>query len=281
MQILNHISALQAAIAASVKDKPSVGFVPTMGALHAGHTSLITKAASENDIVVASVFVNPTQFNEQADLLKYPRTLDNDAILAEKAGCHFLFVPDVSEIYPDNSSRLLSIDFGPLEQYMEGAFRPGHFIGMASVVKRLFDIVQPTRAYFGEKDFQQLAIVRRMVQMLNIPVEIIGCPTVRENDGLAMSSRNMHLNPTERLAAVIISQTLIQAQKNRLSLSAQDVKSLAVQQLHSSPLIKVEYFDLVDAVSLAPINTWDDCPAVRACVAVKLGSTRLIDNMPL
>jgi pantoate--beta-alanine ligase len=252
-----------------------------MGALHAGHTSLISKGKQENGLMVASIFVNPTQFTEQSDLVNYPRTLDNDALLAEKAGCDLLFVPEVSEIYPDAAPKLLNIDFGLLEKYMEGAFRPGHFKGMATVVKRLFDIVQPDRAYFGEKDFQQLAVVRLMVQMLHIPIEIIGCPTIRENDGLAMSSRNIRLSPSEREASIIISKTLTEAQQNKKILSPEAIKVQAINHLKASSLIDVEYFELVDAESLTPVHSWSDSNNVRACVAVRLGNTRLIDNIAL
>jgi pantoate--beta-alanine ligase len=281
LKIIETISGLNKLLNPTTNQSLKIGFVPTMGALHKGHISLIEKAKTENDIVVSSIFVNPTQFNDIKDLQNYPRTWDADVEKLKNAGCDILFAPSVSEIYPEGEPKLLDISFGKMENTMEGKFRTGHFKGMATVVHRLFDAVKPTIAYFGEKDFQQMSIVKKMVQLLNLDIAIKGCETIRENDGLAMSSRNIHLTDDERKEAAIISQVLFEAQKNTGKLSVHDTLKTATNRLNSSKLINLEYFEIVDSTSLQPITNWADAAEKRACVAVRIGKTRLIDNIAL
>jgi pantoate--beta-alanine ligase len=257
------------------------GFVPTMGALHEGHMSLMRRSSSENDLTVCSIFVNPTQFTESADLTNYPRPLEADKEKAAAAGCDVLFIPTVSDIYPENHPELLDVDFGSLESVMEGAFRKGHFRGVATVVFRLFNIVKPDRAYFGEKDYQQLLIIRRLAQLKGLPIEIISCPTVREPDGLALSSRNIHLTGKDRRNAVLISRSLFQAQRDAGRLPVSEVRKNALETLSAARDLQVEYFEIVDGETLQPIRSWDEATVKRACVAARVGSTRLIDNIPL
>lgn len=257
----------------------SVGFVPTMGALHQGHISLVEKAKSENSLVVSSIFVNPIQFNDKNDLHNYPRTLQADLAMLEKAGCDVVFVPSVEQVYPEQEVEG-SYDFGLLDRTMEGSFRPGHFNGVAIVVKRLFEIVNPTRAYFGEKDFQQLAIIRRLVEILKLNIEIIGCPIVREKDGLAMSSRNLRLSAEERKKAVSISQTLFEAQRRSRTMSVPELKKWVDSSLQASSGLSAEYFEIVDPLTLQSISSWPNGQAV-GCIAVRVGDIRLIDNISL
>lgn len=277
MKIVHTIIDLQMELAIAKKEGQNVGFVPTMGALHAGHIALVKQSVAENDISVVSIFVNPTQFNDPNDLLKYPRTLENDCVLLEETGNAIVFAPSVNEIYPEPDTRIF--DFGTLESVMEGKFRPGHFNGVAQVVSRLFDIVKPTRAYFGEKDFQQLAIICAMVRQLNLPVEIIAHPIVREADGLAMSSRNARLTPEQRQNAVVISQALLasKAKKNLLTIS--ELKQQVMAQINATTGLEVEYFDLVDCDSLQSVEDWNDSEHVVGCIAVFAGEVRLIDNV--
>ncbi|MFM7054792.1 MAG: pantoate--beta-alanine ligase [Bacteroidota bacterium] len=257
-----------------------VGFIPTMGALHSGHISLVNKALTECDWVVSSIFVNPTQFNDPKDLLHYPRTPESDCILLEQAGCHLLFNPSVSEIYPEG---LVSPDFefGNLEKVMEGAHRPGHFKGVATVVFRLFDIVKPDVAYFGEKDFQQLAIIRSMVRQASLPIRIIGCETIREPDGLAMSSRNVRLSVDERNAAPIIFQNLSKAKELIEAKGMEGAKTEMIKTIEASGLFRVEYLEFADANSLQPVASISEENRPRVFIAVKASTTRLIDNMEL
>jgi pantoate--beta-alanine ligase len=269
---------LQAALNKDRIDGKKIGFVPTMGALHAGHLSLIARAAEENDVVVCSIFVNPTQFNNASDLEKYPRMPDADIHLLKQAGCDYAFLPSVDEIYP-NGKQLLDIDFGALEKVMEGEFRPGHFKGMATVVNRLFEIVNPEKAYFGKKDFQQLAIVKNMVKQLRLPVNVIGCDTLREDDGLAMSSRNMLLTPPQRKAAPLIYKGMMTAQEFIPYHTVEAVKELVIRYIQQSPLLKVEYFEIVNPETLQPIQNWSECKEVQACIAVLTEGPRLIDNV--
>ena len=269
---------LQAALNKDRIDGKKIGFVPTMGALHAGHLSLIARAAEENDVVVCSIFVNPTQFNNASDLEKYPRMPDADIHLLKQAGCDYAFLPSVDEIYP-NGKQLLDIDFGALEKVMEGEFRPGHFKGMATVVNRLFEIVNPEKAYFGKKDFQQLAIVKNMVKQLRLPVNVIGCDTLREDDGLAMSSRNMLLTSPQRKAAPLIYKGMMTAQEFIPYHTVEAVKELVIRYIQQSPLLKVEYFEIVNPETLQPIQNWSECKEVQACIAVLTEGPRLIDNV--
>lgn len=254
-----------------------VGFVPTMGALHKGHISLVERAVNENDVVVVSVFVNPTQFNDPKDLERYPRTLDADMHLLKKTGCHLVFAPDVKEIYPEPDTR--KFNFGALETVMEGKHRPGHFNGVAQVVSKLFDIVQPDKAYFGLKDFQQLAIIRNMVTQLGLPVEIVSCPIIREESGLAMSSRNELLSIEERKNAAVISQTLFEAKKLKGAKDVQTVARWIEGNINKNSFLRVEYAEIVDSKTLQPVNSWNDAEEIVCCVAVFCGKIRLIDNV--
>jgi pantoate--beta-alanine ligase len=252
-----------------------------MGALHAGHIALVLRAKAENEIVVASIFVNPTQFNNQKDLIHYPRTIEKDSEMLEKAGCDFLFLPQVEEMYPDGVKEAVPpIDLGGLDTVMEGAHRPGHFAGVIQVVKKLFDAVGSCKAYFGEKDFQQLAVIRKMVKEWSMPVKIIPCPIVRETDGLAMSSRNMRLTEEERKIAPVISKALFKAKENWEQHSIDEIKSSVTALINSEPKLKLEYFEIADATTLKPAAA-DQKKNVVACIAVHLGAVRLIDNIVL
>ena len=255
----------------------SVGFVPTMGALHNGHISLINKAKHENDIVVASIFVNPTQFNNPDDLKKYPRTIEADKQLLEKNGSDVLFFPSVEEIYPEKDNTVF--DLGGLDTLMEGKFRPGHFNGVAMVVKRLFQIVQPNNAYFGEKDFQQLAIIRYMVKSEKLPVNIIGCPTLRETSGLAMSSRNTRLTGEEKAEAAAIYKALAEARENSNKHLPAKVIDLFQNNISQNPVFKFEYFEIVDSETLLPVEEFNSKRKAVGCVALWIRDVRLIDNM--
>jgi len=255
-----------------------IGFVPTMGALHNGHCSLIRAAKQKCDVVVTSIFVNPTQFNDKTDLEKYPRTLNEDLAKLEKEGCDVVFVPSVEEIYPDNSS--LSLDLEGLDKVMEGEFRPGHFDGVVEVVNRLFNIVKPNFAFFGEKDFQQLSIIRFMVKKLNHDIQIIGCPILREEDGLAMSSRNTLLTEEHRSVSPVIFKALTNAKNNIGKFAVEDIKKELVAQIEDNGLLKVEYVDIVNSATLKSLSNWIDEP-MNICVAVFAGKVRLIDNLKL
>jgi pantoate--beta-alanine ligase len=261
------------------KSGKTVGFVPTMGALHSGHISLVKKCRSENDVSVSSIFVNPTQFNDPGDLQKYPRTPESDHQMLEDAGLDLLFEPEVTEIYPKDNR--IEMNFGILESVMEGAHRPGHFNGVVTVVSRLFDIVKPDKAYFGEKDFQQLAIIREWARRVNFPVEIVGCPTLREADGLAMSSRNVHLTTGERAAAPLIYQSLKMAAKVIKTTQPALVAGLVKNMIESFSGFKVQYIEFVDSRTLQPIEQYVPEREQRACIAVLTSSTRLIDNIAL
>lgn len=259
----------------------SVGFVPTMGALHQGHAALVRRAKAENQLVVTSVFVNPTQFNDKKDLVNYPRTPEADAVLLEAAGCDILFLPEAAEMYPQGEmEKSPLIDLAGLDTVMEGAHRPGHFAGVVTIVKKLFLAVGKCNAYFGEKDFQQLAIVRRMTSEFQLPVNIIGCPIVREDDGLAMSSRNMRLTAEERKIAPLISQALFHAKENWQSHPASAIKKMVAAEIAKQPLMRLEYFEISDCDSLQPLDDSQKKNAV-ACIAVHLGNVRLIDNIIL
>jgi pantoate--beta-alanine ligase len=253
------------------------GFVPTMGALHKGHISLVEKAVNENDIVVVSVFVNPTQFNDPKDLERYPRDLKSDLKLLEETGCHLVFAPNVNEIYPEPDTR--EFNFGALETVMEGKHRPGHFNGVAQVVSKLFDIVQPHKAYFGLKDFQQLAIIKKMVALLQLPVEIVSCPIIREESGLAMSSRNELLTADERKNAAVISNTLFEAKKLKNEKSVPTLVKWITETINKNPFLRVEYADIVDSLTLQPVENWNSNKEIVCCVAVFCGKIRLIDNI--
>lgn len=257
----------------------TVGFVPTMGALHAGHLSLVENAMQENKVVVVSIFVNPTQFNDPKDLQRYPRDLEKDMKLLESTGCHLVFAPEPEEIYPEADTR--KFNFGKLETVMEGKHRPGHFNGVAQVVSKLFEIVKPDRAYFGQKDFQQLAVIRKLVKQLNLPVEIISCPIIREESGLAMSSRNQLLKPEELDNAATIYKTLKDAQKLSAEKSVQELTKWVTETINKNPLLDVEYFEVIDEENLQPVKSWKEPGKKVGCIAAYCGKIRLIDNIIL
>jgi pantoate--beta-alanine ligase len=260
------------------KQTGTIGFVPTMGFLHQGHLSLVERARKENDVVVLSIFVNPLQFGPNEDYDRYPRDLDRDAGLAEKAGVDFIFHPDVKEMYPE--APLTQVDVKQITERLCGKSRPGHFAGVATVVSKLFHIIQPDRAYFGLKDAQQVAVIEQMVRDLHFPVTIVPCPIVREEDGLAMSSRNVYLSPEEREQALVISQSLQQAkeriEKGKL-VEARDVIRFITEQIETRPLARIEYVEAVSYPKLEPVERLDRT-TVLVAVAVHFGKTRLIDN---
>ena len=261
------------------RDRSGIGFVPTMGALHAGHRSLVERARRECATVVVSVFVNPTQFNDKTDLKNYPRTPEADLRLLEEVGADYVFMPSVAEVYPEPDTR--TFDFGMIDKVMEGATRPGHFNGVAQVVSRLFDLVKPAKAYFGEKDFQQIAVIREMVRQLRIPVEIIPCPIVRGEDGLALSSRNTLLDTDHRTAAPYIYKVLKAAVEKSHQTTPDQLAAWVTAQVESNPLLKVIYFQVVDAATMQQVRTWEESPAIQGCIAVQAGDIRLIDNIKL
>jgi len=259
----------------------SIGFAPTMGALHAGHLDLIRHSKMQHSCTVCSIFVNPTQFNDPKDLEKYPRTPEKDLAMLESVGTEVVFMPAVEEIYPPDLDTRLNLDLGQLDKVMEGAFRPGHFQGMAQVVKRLLDIVQPNALYMGQKDFQQLSIVGHMIRALQLPVELVMVPTVREADGLAMSSRNVRLSPSQRETAPAIYQTLNWAKTQLSVLPILEIEAEAMRRLAAMPEFRPEYFQLVDGETLLPVGNPRAHAWVVACVATWVGEVRLIDNMEL
>ncbi len=254
----------------------TVGLVPTMGALHPGHLSLIKRAVSENETVVVTIFVNPTQFNDKTDLKRYPRNLEADLKLLENAGCSIIFAPDTSEIYPEPDTR--TFDFGILDKVMEGKHRKGHFNGVAQIVSILFELINPGKAYFGLKDFQQLVIIKKLTGMLNLQTEIIPCPIIREPNGLAMSSRNELLTAEERDNASLIYNTLREANNLTGKKSVKELINWVINTINSNPFLTVDYFEIVNDKDLQPVDSWEaDCKKV-ACIAVYCGKIRLIDN---
>ena len=277
MKIVNSINELRCHLAEDKQKSKRIGFVPTMGALHAGHLSLVNRCVSENDICVVSVFVNPTQFNNPNDLLTYPRTLENDCRLLESSGCNYVFAPTVEEMYPEPDTRVF--DFGKVSQVMEGARRPGHFNGVAQIVSKLFYAVEPDVAYFGEKDFQQIAVIRAMVKQLDIPVEIVDCPIQREVDGLALSSRNTRLTPEQRQKAPVIARTLKESITFVPEKSVREVLDYVVSTINAVPEMEVEYFEIVDGNTLESIENWSDTSYPVGCITVYCGEVRLIDNI--
>lgn len=277
MKVIHTIKGLQDELSVLKAQGKKVGLVPTMGALHAGHASLVKRSVAENDVTVISVFVNPTQFNDKNDLIKYPRTLDADCELLEANGASFAFAPSVEEMYPEQDDRKFS--FAPLDTVMEGAFRPGHFNGVCQIVSKLFDAVQPDRAYFGEKDFQQLAIIREMVKQLHYPLQIVGCPIIREEDGLALSSRNARLSALEREKALKISQTLFKSCTFAATHSVSETQQFVADTIAAEPGLRLEYFEIVDGNTLQQVNSWEETPYVVGCITVFSGEIRLIDNV--
>lgn len=260
-----------------LKKAGTIGFVPTMGALHSGHISLVNQAVAENNIVVVSIFVNPTQFNDKNDLARYPRTLESDLKLLEKTGCQIVFAPTAEEVYPEPDTR--KFNFGPLETVMEGKHRPGHFNGVAQVVSKLFDFVKPDSAYFGLKDFQQLAIIKEMVKQMKIDIEIVACPIIREESGLAMSSRNELLTTEERKNAAVISETLFKAKELANLKSVNELETWVIETINKNSFLTVEYFEIVDELQLQPVKSWEEECTKVGCIAVFCGKVRLIDNV--
>lgn len=277
MKLIHTIKELQAELLKHKSEGKTVGFVPTMGALHAGHISLVKYSVDENDITVVSVFVNPTQFNDKEDLKKYPRTLEADCKLLEPAGAAYVFAPSVEEMYPAADTREFS--YPPLDAVMEGAHRPGHFNGVCQIVSKLFDAVMPQRAYFGEKDFQQLAIIREMVRRMKYDIDIVGCPIVREEDGLAMSSRNTRLSVQERENALKISQTLFKSRTFASSHTVCETQKFVEDAIVDAPGLQLEYFAIVDGNTLQPVERWAASDYVVGCITVFCGDVRLIDNI--
>jgi pantoate--beta-alanine ligase len=277
MEVFHTVHELKQAVAKERKLGKLIGFVPTMGALHQGHLSLVEMASEICGTVVVSIFVNPTQFNNPNDLKRYPRDLGSDLDLLATTRCNFVFAPSVEEVYPVPDTR--KFDFGKIDKVMEGEHRPGHFNGVAQVVSRLFDIVEPDKAFFGQKDFQQLAIVKNLVVQLKTGIEIISCPTVREHDGLAMSSRNQLLLPEQRVNAAHISKVLFEAVKKKGTFNVAELKKWVVDSIDQTQYLKTEYFDIVDDENLTSIDEWSDNVNKVGCIAVHCGEVRLIDNV--
>ena len=280
MKIARTVEDLCRSVEKARKADKSVGLVPTMGALHAGHLSLVEKARRENDFVVVSVFVNPTQFNNPEDLAKYPRTEEADTALLEKAGVDVAFIPTAREVYGDEPDTRV-FDLGSVAEVMEGAMRPGHFNGVAQIVSRLFEWSRPTRAYFGEKDFQQIAVIRRMAEIEGFnDIDIVACPIVREADGLALSSRNVRLTAEQRAAAPAIHRVLSESLLDReAGMSVREVIDSVTHKLNDMPGVEVEYYSIVDPVTLQPVENWDDAEHPVGCITVYFGDVRLIDNI--
>lgn len=279
MRIVSTVKGLRDLLLKPIENS-TLGFVPTMGALHSGHISLVKKSCSENDYTICSIFVNPTQFNNTQDLKKYPSQLDADLALLEESGCDFVFTPSLEEIYPEDYQPK-KYSFGLLENVMEAVNRPGHFNGVAMVVSRLFSIVKPQKAYFGEKDFQQLAIVKSMVIQDKIPVQIISCPIVREPSGLAMSSRNARLNEHQRRASSRIYSRLCEVLKMQPDYTIAEIKDWVLQEFKEDSDLELEYFEISDPNTLTPSLSWSSSATHIACIAIFVGEVRLIDNILL
>lgn len=279
MEIIHNVKDLKAKIAAFRDEKKSVGLVPTMGALHAGHASLVGRSVKENDVTVVSIFVNPTQFNDKGDLEKYPRTLDADCKLLEQMGATIAFAPSVEEIYPEPDTR--SFSYPPTDTVMEGGFRPGHFNGVCQIVSKLFMMVEPDKAYFGEKDFQQIAVIKRMVADQHFNLEICPCPIVREKDGLALSSRNTLLTDEERKIALNISKTLFASLEYAKTHNLVETRQWVIDTINGVDGLEVQYYEIVDGDSLASLSEWKDSDYIVGCITVFCGHipVRLIDNI--
>jgi pantoate--beta-alanine ligase len=280
MKAYSLVSEMVKAMNKEHKAGHSIGFVPTMGALHEGHLSLVEESRKANDITVCSIFVNPIQFNNKKDLEKYPRNLKEDLDLLQSAGCDYVFTPGEKEIYPDGSPEL-EMNFGTLDKVLEGKFRPGHFKGVAIIVKKLFEIITPDHAYFGKKDYQQLLVIRHLVSTLRLLVKIHACPTFREPDGLAMSSRNLRLTIGEREMASMIYKTLCKVKQKAGHIPVKELRQWAIKKINSNPAFSVEYFEIVDKYDLHILESWKEKENALACTAVFLGDVRLIDNMEL
>jgi len=277
MLVFKQVAQLKKYLSSRQQRGSTIGFVPTMGALHSGHISLIKRSKIEANITVCSIFVNPTQFNDTSDLEKYPRTLENDLELLLNAQTDIVFAPSVLEIYPKGLKTAVEIELGQLATVMEGAFRPGHFEGMMEVVNRLLDIVEPNKLFMGQKDFQQAAIVQEMLNQTNRPTELVVCPIIRENNGLAMSSRNQRLSAEEKEQAKILYESLKFAKAQMLTKSIEQVKKEAVLMIEAEGLNSI-YFEISDAISLKPLDNWEESKNIVACLAAFMGNIRLIDN---
>ena len=277
MLIVQTIAELKACLNKEREEGHSVGLVPTMGALHAGHASLVERSVKENDVTVVSIFLNPTQFNDKKDLERYPRTLEADCELLEKCGAQVVFAPSVEEVYPEPDTRVFS--YPPTDSVMEGAFRPGHFNGVCQIVSKLFDYVEPDRAYFGEKDYQQICVIRRMVEDLKMDINIVACPVIREESGLARSSRNTLLSDEERQLAAHIYRVLSESRKKQMSVA--ETHDFVVSEIDAIEGLKVQYFSIVDGLTLADVSTWGDAESVVGCITVYCGAVpiRLIDHI--
>lgn len=277
MKVIRTVSELTDQLGRLREKGQTIGLVPTMGALHAGHLSLMTRARAENDVVVASVFVNPTQFNNPDDLRTYPRTEEADCRLLEQAGVDFAFIPTVEEIYPEPDTRVF--DLGPVAEVMEGAMRPGHFNGVAQIVSKLFAWTRPTRAYFGEKDFQQIAVIRRMASLEAFDIDIVSCPIKREDDGLALSSRNTRLTPQQRAIAPAIHRILTESLDWAKSMTVDEVKKRVTEEIDAVDGLRTEYYEIVDHLTMQPVSDWSATELPVGCVTVYCGDVRLIDNI--
>ncbi len=277
MITINSVSELRETVSKFRNEGKTIGLVPTMGALHEGHLSLVNRCRKENDVVVVSVFVNPTQFNNKEDLRTYPRTEEADRALLESAGCDIAFMPTVEEIYPEPDTRVFAL--GRVAEVMEGAMRPGHFNGVAQIVSKLFMFVEPDRAYFGEKDFQQIAVIRSMVKSEGFKLEIVPCPIVREADGLAKSSRNVRLTPEMRKVAPNIARILNESKEYAKSHTVGETEKYVVDAINSYDGMEIEYYQIVDGISLEHLTSWDETGYVVGCVTVYCGDVRLIDNI--
>lgn len=280
MEVISTIAELKARVADARKAGMTIGLVPTMGALHVGHLSLVKRSCADNGFTVVSVFVNPTQFNNPEDLRTYPRTLDADvALLTANTEADVVFAPTAEEVYPQPDTRVF--DLGPVAEVMEGAHRPGHFNGVCQIVSKLFAFVSPDKAYFGEKDFQQIAVIKQMVSLCDFKLEIVECPIVRESDGLAVSSRNTLLTPEHRAAAPHIQEVLAASLSLKASKTPAELIEWTVAEINKNPLLVVEYYEIVDALTLQPIKSWADSDAPHGCITVQAGNVRLIDNISL
>lgn len=279
MTIIRTITELEAWVSRAKGSGLSIGLVPTMGALHAGHMSLVERAVKENDEVIVSVFVNPTQFNNPTDLANYPRTEEADAAMLAKAGVTVAFMPEVREMYPGGARQEKEFKLGAAAEVMEGRFRPGHFQGVAQIVSRLFELCRPNRAYFGEKDFQQIAVIRNMVESEGIDVEIVPCPIKRAEDGLALSSRNALLSPEQRAIAPEIHRAMATGVEYSKGHGVRDTHDMIVKRIDAVDGLRTEYLEIVDGRTLLPVEEWEESPYIVGCITVYCGEIRLIDNI--
>lgn len=279
LEVINHIAALKVSLKSARLAQQKIALVPTMGALHKGHVSLVRKAQELADIVVCSIFVNPTQFTDPKDLEKYPRPLEHDIRMLEQAGCDLVFMPAVAEMYPEPEN--WHIDLGPAEFLLEGEFRKGHYQGVTQIVKKLFDAVGPDLAFFGQKDYQQVLMIKNMITYFNLPVELVSCPIIREDDGLAMSSRNIHLSRAERIQALALSRALYYIRDHFGEQTMPELLEKAGKLVKDVPGVELDYLTIADGDTLQPVETLPSGTETVALIAAKVGQTRLIDNIIL